>query len=143
MIIPVNNFCKTLHHRCLTEFWICLWFWLSLWFCIYQGLEYARVLTVGGFWICQGSKYMKILNMPGFWICQGSKYIKILNMPGLHMVLKMPEYASIPEHAWLCQNMSECAKICVNIFKSAWMAFVLYFLSVIPYLCERMVTHFT
>ena len=56
--IAVNNFWKTLHHRCLTVFWICLGFWFELpgfWICWdYTGFQ----ICLNNFWIC--------LNMPKY-----------------------------------------------------------------------------
>ena len=49
-------------------------------------------------------------------------------MPGLQRVLNMPGDARIiPELAYLCLNISEYARICVIMPKSASMAFVLHF----------------
>ena len=52
-----NNFCKTLHFRCLTGFWI--WFGVRIWMC--EGSEYAGVT--------QGSEYARI-NSEHAWICR-------------------------------------------------------------------------
>ena len=80
IIIAVNYFRKTLHHRCLKSFWICL-----------------------GFWICQRSEYTGVLNMPVLWICQGSGCTTVLNISGLHGSRNMPEYAwIILGYAWSC-----------------------------------------
>ena len=72
--------------------------------------------------------------MPRFSIYQGSEYgfcsvyTRVLNMPGIQRVLKMPILC-------LCLNMSEYARICVNIPSSAWLAFVLNFFIVISLGC--------
>ena len=109
-------------------------------FWIYQGHEhasgYARVLNKLEFWISRGSEYIKvlntrlILNMPWFWIrfwfwiCQGSEYAsgsefaRVLNMSELHRVLNMSDYVwlNMPGYVWICRNMREYAKICLNDF---------------------------
>ena len=77
------------------------------------------------FWICIW-----------FWICQDSEYVR---------VTQGSEYAWIYcliMSGWICLDMSEYANICVNVPKSAWMAFVLYFPVVIPCLLERVATYF-
>ena len=43
---------------------------------------------------------------------------------------------------WICLDLSEYAATCVNMPKSAWMAFVLHFPIVISFLLERVVTFF-
>ena len=45
------------------------------------------------------------------------EYTRVLNMLGLHSILNMPEYARI---------IFEYVKICVNVPKFAWLAFVLF-----------------
>ena len=97
-----------------------------------SGSEYARVLNKPRFWISQVSEYTKVLNtrlvlnLPGFWICQGHT--------GFWIYLIMS--------GWICLGMSEYAAIGVNMPKSAWIAFVLYFPIVIPCLLEGVVTYF-
>ena len=44
----------------------------------------------------------------------------------------------MPEYAWTCLDISEYVDICVNMPKSAWMAFALYFPILIHCLLERM-----
>ena len=110
--------------------WICLWFWIC------QSFEQTRVLIKPGFWIYQVSEYASgyarvlnrrlVLNLPGFWICQG--------YTGFWIYLIMSR--------WICLGMCEYAGICVNMPKSAWMAFVLYFPIVMPCLLEGVVTYF-
>ena len=82
-----------------------------------------------GFWICQSSEYTEvlteyttvlnmflILNVSGLWIYHVSKYARVKQ--GF-------EYARIIlGFAWSC----------LNVPKYVWMAFVLHFLIVIPYL---------
>ena len=46
-----------------------------------------------------------IVNIPGFWIC--------LDYAGFWICLNS---------FWTCLNMPKCAKICVNVLKSAWIA---------------------
>ena len=100
------------------------------------------VLKVPGFRICQSSKYTKalnkplVLNLPNFWINQGSEYVRS------NRVLNMPKYAWLCLAEWTCMDMSEYADICVNMPKSSWMAFALYFPIVIPCLLERVLTYF-
>ena len=53
--------------------------------------------------------------MPVLWIYQASEYAS------------GSEYVRVLDYAWLC----------LNVFKSVWMAFVLDLLIVIPYLKER------
>ena len=112
--------------------------WIRLWFWIWQGFEQTRVLNKPGFWIYQGSEYAPgyqfgrvlntrpVLNLPGFWIRQG--------YGGFWICLIMS--------VWICLDMSEYAGICVNMPKSAWIAFVLYIPIVIPCLFEGVVTYF-
>ena len=102
----------------ISESWICLWFW------IFQGFEETRVLNKPGFWIYQGSEY-----------ASGSEFIR---------VTQGSEYAWICliMFGWICLDMPEYAGICVNMPKSAWIAFVLYFPIVIPCLLEGVVTYF-
>ena len=73
---------KTLHHRCLTGFWIFLRFW------IYQDSKYARVT--------QDSWKMLLIDA---WqdseYSSGSKYGRVLNMSGLHKVLNKTHYYTI------------------------------------------------
>ena len=116
------------------------------------GSEYTRVLNMSGFWIFQGhkyasgSEYARALNKPGFWISQGPEYTKVLNT---RLVISLPEfwirvwfwicqgseYARVTQGSeyawicltmsgWICLDMSEYAGICVNMPKSAWIAFV-------------------
>ena len=54
----------------------------------------------------------------------------------------MSEYAwIIPDYAWISQNMLDYARMCVNIPKSASMAFVLHVPIVIPCLLEYVFTY--
>ena len=53
-----------------------------------------------------------------------SVYARVLNRPGLQRVLKMLM-------VFLCLNMSEYTRICVNIPSSAWITFALNFFIVI------------
>ena len=117
--------------------------------------EYTTVLNTSGFWIYQGheyasgSEYATVLNKPGFWISQGLEYTTVLNtrlvlnLPGFWIrvwfwICQGSEYVRVKqgsEHAcicmimsgWICLDMSEYAGICVNMPKSARMAFPLYF----------------
>ena len=110
-------------------------------FWIYQGheyapgSEYARVLNKPGFWISQVSEYTKVLICVWFWICQGSEYVR---------VTQDSEYTWICliMSRWICLDMSEYAGIWVNMPKSAWIAFVLYFPIVIPCLLKGVNTYF-
>ena len=77
-----------------------------------------------GFWIYQASEYARVLIM--LLVLNTSRqsygYNIALNIPGLHRGF---EYAwMIPAYAWLC----------LNVPKSAWMAFVLHLPIVISYL---------
>ena len=89
----------------------------------------------------------RVLNMPGFWIYQGSDYASGSEYA---RVTQSSEYARIIlEHAWIipgyalvCLIMPEYTKTCVNMPKSAWMAFVLHFPIVIPWRLECVVTLF-
>ena len=117
IVIADNYFRKTLHHRCLSGFWICIGFW------IYKGFECAS-----------GSKYADVVNIPGFWKKKGSEYARIV---------QDCEYAwKVLKYGQICLNISEYPGICVNMPKSTWMAFILYFLSVIICLVEDLVTYF-
>ena len=105
------------------------------------------VLNMPGFWTNQDSEYTKVLNtrlvlnLPEFWIrvwfwiYQGSEYVR---------VRQGSQYAWICliMSGWICLDMSEFAGICVNMSKSAWIAFALYFSIVIPCLREGVVTYF-
>ena len=74
---------------------------------IFCNILYCRCLT--GFWICLGF---------WFWIYQGSEYAR---------VTQGSQYTSICQNNfWSYQNMPEYAKICANVPKSAWIAFVLF-----------------
>ena len=88
--IVVNYFCKMLHHRHFTGFWICLVFSTC------QGSEYASVLNIPGFWIYQGSDYLCLW----FSIYEGSEYARILNMP---LVLNMSLVLNM-QGVWIYQN---------------------------------------
>ena len=69
--------------------------------------------------ICKNNYVLIIFAKPSIIdVRQGSKYVlvsdfeysKTLNMLGLHSIVNMSEYAwIISEHAWICQNMHECA----------------------------------
>ena len=51
---------------------------------------------------------------------------------------KGSKYASIcPNCSWICLFMPEYVRICQNISKSSWMAFVLHISIVIPWLCLK------
>ena len=134
----VNFFHKTLqgseYVRVLniTGFWICLWFWRC------QGSKYTRVLNMtlvlkmSGFWKCQGSEYTKVLNKPGFWKCQGPEFAKVLNIPGFWICQGYTGFwICLIMSGCICLDMSEYAEICMNMPKSGWVAFVLYFAIVI------------
>ena len=57
-------------------------------------------------------------------------------------VTQGPEFAWIYlNSSWIYLNLLECPRICVNMPKFVWMAFVLYFLIVIPGLLERVITY--
>ena len=112
-----------------------------------SGSEYARFLNKPGSWLSQVSEYTKALNMRlvlnlpwfwirvWFWICQGSEYVR---------VTQDSEYTWICliMSRWICLDMFEYPGIWVNMPKSAWIAFVLYFPIVVPCLLEGMVTYF-
>ena len=93
MSIAVHYFCKTLHHRCFTGFWIWMdseytrilnmplvlsmsrvlnmpGFWTCLGFSICQGSEYASGSEYVRFSTYQGLEYARVLDMSGFWICR-------------------------------------------------------------------------
>ena len=95
----------------------------------WQGSEYVS-----------GSEYPKVLNMSlllnmpefldilgfwksfWFWICQ-----RILNIPELWISQGYIGFRICLNNSWICLNMSEYARICMNMLKSAWMAFGLHF----------------
>ena len=109
------------------------------------------VLKMPGFWLKKGSEYTRVVNMPlvlkmpGFWIYQGSEYAtgsevaKVLNKQGFWICQGYTGF-------WICLNMSACmclhmaeyAEICMNMPKSAWMAFALYFPLWSTYLFQRL-----
>ena len=108
------------------------------------------VLNMPGFWTNQG-----VLNKPGFWIYQGSEYASgyefarvlntrlVLNLPGFWICQGYTGFwICLIMSGWICLDMSEYAGICVNMPKSAWIAFVLYIPIVIPCLLEGVVTYF-
>ena len=112
IIIAVNYLYKTLHRRCLTEFWISL----GIWIC--QGSEF---LNIPGFWIYQSWEHTRVLNMllvlsmSGYWIYHGFKYTRFT---------QGSEYAWIwLSNSWICYIMPEYAGICMNMHKSVWMGF--------------------
>ena len=89
-------------------------FWIYLWFWICQDFEYTRVLNV-----------FLVLSMSRFWICKG--------YTGFGISLDRPE--------WF-RNMPECARICVNMPNTVWMAFYVFVPILILFLLERVVTYF-
>ena len=124
----LNYFCKALHGRCLTGFWIYLRSWIYQGTEIGSGFNYAKVLHVAGFWICESSELVRslnlagfsvyrgfecvmVLNMPRFWIYQGSENTKILNIPRL-WICQGSEYTRIPNISgfWIYQG-SEYARV--------------------------------
>ena len=119
MITTINYFCRTLHRRCLTGFWICPRFSVCRGSKYASRSEYARVLNIPRFWIC-------------FWfsVCQDSEYVRFTWSSKCAWI--------IPEYAWLYLNLPEYK--CVNMTKSAWRAFVLLVSFLIPCLLERVVT---
>ena len=78
------------------------------------------VLNMPGFWICQGSEYTKVLNMPlvvnlpKCWIYHGSEYVRVTQSSEYNLICLIMS-------AWICLDLSEYVKICVNMPKSAWM----------------------
>ena len=102
---------------------------------VWQGSDYASsseyprvlnkslILNVLEFWIYRGFEYASsfeyagVVNIPKFWICQGYTGFRIC-LNNSRICLNMPDYA------WICLNMLEYA---LNMSKSAWMTFVLYF----------------
>ena len=48
----------------------------------------------------------------------------------------------MPDNGWMCQNIPEYTRICVNMSKSAWMAFILHFPIVIRCQFARVITYF-
>ena len=95
---------------------------------VWQCFEYARVLNMSGFWVYHSSESATVLNISRLRICllfciyQGSKYARVTEGSG-------------DAYACLCLNMSEYARICVNIPLRAWMAFVLNLFIVISLGC--------
>ena len=81
-----KSFPKTLHHRCLTGFWIYLRIRIS------QRSEYKEVLNIPGFWICQGSGYAFSSEYVRFSIYCGSKNSRV---------------TLASEYAWTCLIMPE------------------------------------
>ena len=85
-----------------------------------------------------------VLNMLGFWLYQGSErvcgseYTRVLNMTMLH---KLYTWIGV-NYSWICLNMHEYAKICVNMPKTAWMAFYVFVSIEILCLVERVVIYF-
>ena len=101
---------------------------------VWQGSDYASsseyprvlnkslILNVLEFWIYRGFEYASsfeyagVVNIPKFWICQGYTGFK---------------YAwIIPKYVWICLNMLgylNMLEYALNMSKSAWMTFVLYF----------------
>ena len=87
-------------------------------------LSMPLVLNILGFWIARDSEYVsgfectRVLNIPEFWVCQGYTGFRIC-LDNSQICLKV----------WTrkCLDMSEFVAICVNMSKSAWMAFVLHF----------------
>ena len=79
-------FRETLHHRCLSGFWI------------YKGFEWVS-----------GSKYAHAVNITGFWKKKGSEYARIVQ--DCEYVWKVLKYAqiclNILEYTWICLNLPE------------------------------------
>ena len=67
--------------------------------------------------MCQGSEYTRVLNTPGFSIYQGMKLLTLTASWPVLIVTQGYEYAC--EYVRLCLDMSEYARICVNIPTSA------------------------
>ena len=107
-------------------------------------LNISKILNIPAFWIYRGSEYNRVVNVPGFWMCfwfricqgsryaSGSEYVRVMNML---LVQNMSRfcicYGSIysratqgSEHAWI---IPEYAWLCLNVTKSAWMAFCFTF----------------
>ena len=61
-----------------------------------------------------------VLNMPGFRIYQDYTGFRIC--PNNSRI-----YVNMTDYVWICLNKPEYAGICVDMSKSAWMAFVLHF----------------
>ena len=114
------------------------------------GSEYTNVLDMSGFWIYQGHEYASVLNKAGVWISQGSEYNMVLktrlvlNLPGFWIRVWFWICLNMPDYVWLNVPgyMSEYVGICLNMPKSALMAFVLYFPIVILCLLEGLLTYF-
>ena len=89
--------------------------------------EYASVLNMSGLWIYQSCEYAMvlniflILNMSGFWIYHSFNYVRVTKDSVYTWICRI--------NSWICLIILECAK-------TAWIAFVLYLLTVIPYLKE-------
>ena len=105
-------------------------------------LSMPLVKNIPGFWIAQdleytsGSKCARVFDMPEFWIWfwfwlfHDSEYTSVTR--GL-------EYDwIIPEHAWLCLDMSEYARTWINMAKSTRMTFVLHF-PIAPFVLQSLV----
>ena len=97
-------------------------------------LQFAKIIVVVDY-------FRKILHrrcLTAFRIYQGSDYIyhsehvRFLNLPVLHRLLNMSEYVWIITKYALCLTMPKYGGICVNMYKSTWMAFALHFRIVIP-----------
>ena len=83
------------------------------------------VLNMPGFSIAENSEYISgsacaiVLVMPAFWIYQSFEYASVTHGSKCAWI--------IPEYDWIL-NMTKYTWICVNLPKSAWVAFALHFL---------------
>ena len=124
------------------RFWIC------------QCPEYTRFLNFPGssvslwFWIHYASAMLLSLNMSELWIHQGSEYSRVLNMaltltmPGFWIHQGNRELWMCLNNAFLCLNMLEYARICVNMQQCIWMTFAFHIPNVTSCLLRRVVTYF-
>ena len=93
----------------------------------------SLVLNVPDFWIykiseyASGFEYITIMNIPEFWIWQDYQGCFKLPLDYIGFTICLNNswiYLIMSGYAWICLNI---AGICVNMPKSARMAFVLHF----------------
>ena len=102
-----------------------------------EKLPFQKTVSPKSLWIQPWNRPW-ILNKSGLWIYKNSEYASGSQCARF---IQGPKCAWItPEYAWLCLNILEYARICVNMSKLASMALVLHVPIVIPCPLKLVVT---
>ena len=83
----------------------------------------CKGLNIQGFWLCLW-----------LWVCDGSEYARVTD--------GWKDSWIGMSNSWICLNMLEYARICMNLPKTAWMAFYVLVPLLIFCLLERVVNYF-